>query len=174
MKTIPLTQGKVALVDDSDYRAISKFKWHARKGGNGNWYAVRPLTRSEKKVRGYKNGGGMAMHRHLLIECSSDRVDHKDGNGLNNQRSNLRFATIGENNRNKLIEPNRNSSGYKGVSWVPRIKRWRARIKLNKKEHWGGYFYTAQAAAKCYDKLALRLFGEFARTNQSMGVLCSG
>jgi len=93
-------------------------------------------------------------------------VDHKDGNGLNNRKANLRLCTNSQNQANRNGTQRNNTSGFNGVTWSKHDKKWRAKIMLNKKRvHLGGY-YTAAEAANAYDKAAIKLFGEFARVNR--------
>jgi len=111
MKTIQLTQNKVALVDDEDYEQLSKYKWCAHRIDN-NWYAVRCTWNGGKRIF-------IQMHRDVLGLKKNDgkQTDHKDFSGLNNQKSNLRVCTYHENNQNRR-QHKRNTSGYKGVSLV--------------------------------------------------------
>lgn len=95
-------------------------------------------------------------------------VDHIDLNGLNNQKHNLRLCTNHQNSFNKRI-PSENKSGFKGVSFHKRAGKWRARVKFNRKENHIGLFKSKIEAARAYDKLAVKLFGEFARTNVDEG-----
>jgi hypothetical protein len=167
MKTIPLSQGLFALVDDADFEELSKYKWHAKKSRN-TWYASRYVS--------YKHGKqeNMLMHRQLLP--SATEVDHKDGDGLNNQRYNLRVATTGQNLRNRSSTIG--SSGYKGVSWHKSHSCWRAYIGSPKgsfkydgtPRRYLGHFKTKEEAALAYDAAAKQLFGEFAKLNFPEGV----
>ncbi len=92
------------------------------------------------------------------------QIDHIDGNGLNNQKSNLRWCTYSENAMN--AHKNRNgSSNYKGVDLQRKTKLWRCRIKINYIEIHGGYFRNEIDAAKKYDEMAIKYFGEFAKLN---------
>jgi len=167
MKIITLTQGKVALVDDEDFERLSAFKWHYAedKKSNKGGYA--------KRVNPGEGPSYLWMHKVILGLSEHEQGDHRDGNKLNNQKYNLRPATHSNNTYNKVMD-GRNSSGFKGVSMPKHFKRWRARAVIHGKEYWGGYFYTREAAAKAYDKLAVKLFGEFARTNKSLGLLPDG
>ncbi len=101
-KEIPLTQGLVAIVDDADYEYLSQFKWCARKAGN-TYYAVRQ-----------ENKRFICMHIQIIGRRPGLEIDHIDGNGLNNRRSNLRFVTLRQNQQNRLY---RRYSKYHGVSW---------------------------------------------------------
>jgi HNH endonuclease/AP2 domain len=112
------------------------------------------------------------MHRQVLSVTSSKvKVDHRDGNGLNCQKSNLRVATHAQNMRNQLLS-RVSAYGFKGVTkptknknkWVAQISPFGKRIHL-------GYFTTIRQAAEAYDKAAVKYFGEFACTNKSLGLL---
>lgn len=89
---------------------------------------------------------------------------HRDCDGLNNQRYNLRLATHLQNCHNKAIGP-RNTSGYKGVVWDKGCQKWRAQLHSNGKNYYLGLFVCKEAAARAYDAKAIELFGEFAHTN---------
>ena len=105
------------------------------------------------------------MHREILgITDPKINVDHLDGDGLNNQRSNLRVCTDSQNGANRGKQKN-NKSGYKGVHWNKKTKKWAAQIQYHKKVLNLGYYSDIIEAAKAYDKKALELFGEFARLN---------
>lgn len=153
MKKIPLTQGKFATVDDDVYERLTQWKWFAWLGGR-TWYA----RRSEGKAPTQKC---IYMHREI-VNASNAQVDHRDGNGLNNQRFNLRLCTHRENMRNRSVNKN-NRNGFKGVTRVG--KKFRARIEVHKENIHLGYFPTLEEAARVYDDAAKKYFGEFARTN---------
>lgn len=91
-------------------------------------------------------------------------TDHKDGNGLNNQRRNLRSATHAQNLYNRGCNKN-NHSGYKGVCWDRHVHKWRVYIREKGNLHYLGLFTNKIKAAKHYDKMALRYFGKFAKLN---------
>jgi hypothetical protein len=92
------------------------------------------------------------------------RFDHKDGNGLNNTRSNLRPCTQGQNNMNQRKRKNA-TSRFKGVTWSAADEKWKACITANHVQHHLGYFCDEEEAARAYDKAARSLHGEFARLN---------
>lgn len=163
MAEIPLSQGKVAIVDDSDLALVSNYKWHAAKRRTV-WYAatvVKAKTRCGITL--------LYMHK-LIFGVDKGRVDHRNGNGLDNRRSNLRAATRTQNSQNSAKRHSTNGtpppSPYKGVS-ISRSKRnpWRARIKVERQEIILGYYKTQEEAARAYDAAALKYFGEFARLN---------
>ena len=162
MKTIPLTQGLVAVVDDEDYERLSVYRWHATRNSKSlKWYAARNAPTS-----GGRYGGKIRMHREILNAPDGLDVDHKDGDGLNNQRSNLRLATNTQNQQNRSRNLRKSATPYKGVSYKPHgMKRYTARIYHNRKEITVGLFLTAEEAARAYDAKATELFGEFAKLN---------
>jgi hypothetical protein len=92
-------------------------------------------------------------------------IDHLDGNGLNNQRNNLRICTVSQNsmNRNKTVK---NKSGFKGVIWWERNNTWKAEIRHNKNKIYLGYYKNIIDAAKAYNAAALKYHGEFANLNK--------
>lgn len=147
MKAIELTKGKFALIDDEDFDLVSKFKWHVSGCKN---YAI--SGRREKLIR---------MHNLIFGKM---KVDHINGDGLDNRRENLRKCTNSQNmaNSKKRIGT---SSKYKGVCWCKRENKWSAYIYTNKKRKSLGYFKNQKDAAKAYDKKAVELFGSFARLN---------
>lgn len=97
----------------------------------------------------------------------AEQIDHKDNDGsLNNKITNLREATASNNKANQKIQKN-NKSGYKGVYFHTRDKMYAAQINCNGRKYHLGYFNSAIEAARAYDRKALKLHGEFARTNFS-------
>ena len=91
-------------------------------------------------------------------------VDHIDGDRKNNNLSNLRWATAEENQRNRLKQKN-TSSIYKGVTYSKKNKKWEARIRINGKNKFIGYFKNEEDAGRAYDEKALQLFGDYAKLN---------
>lgn len=158
MVEINLTQEKSALVDDGDFEYLNQWKWYASKSKR-TFYAKRNLYINGKYTT-------IKMHRELLRLKKEDKiqVDHKDGNGLNNQKNNLRICTQNENQHNSRKRYD-NTSEYKGVSWHKRDKKWFAQICFQNKNLFLGYFNDKTEAALSYDKKARELFGEFSKTN---------
>lgn len=155
MKEIPLTQGKVALVDDEDYEFLMQWKWRASRYRN-TFYAERTEKSGSKKRT-------VRMHRAVLgINGPGIQGDHRDGNGLNNTINNLRKATHGGNQQNKKKQVN-NTSGYKGV--VRHKNGWQAQIGIEGKSIYLGRFSSLENAAIAYNIAALEYHGEFARLN---------
>lgn len=158
MKEIPLTQGRVAIVDDEDYEALIKRKWcfsacTRRSAG----YASRYLTVEGKKVV-------IRMHRHIMGLRYGDgmEVDHIDGNRLNNRRSNLRVCTHAQNAKNNALS-RRNKSGFTGVRFHPIDLCYVAAIVINSKKIHLGNFKTIEEAKKARLDSEIQHFGEFRR-----------
>lgn len=161
VRAIPLTKGKFAIVDAADYERLSQFKWHAMKHRN-TFYA----RGRERLVGGL--GPLRFMHSLILGATVGVFVDHKDGDGLNNLRENLRFATTSQNGWNVNKRPSRGSehpSQFKGVYWDSARKCWIARIVKNKKRTYLGGYQSEYDAALAYDVAAFKLHGEYARFN---------
>lgn len=158
MKKIPLTQGKFALVDDVDYDWLNQWKWCAYKDKN-TYYARRSSTINGKQVT-------VMMHREILNlkHRNGKQTDHIDGNGLNNQRFNLRVCNNQQNCFNKSPRK-KSSSRFKGVVWGKSIKKWHARITFNGNLIHIGYYQNDVEAARAYDGMAKRYFKKFAKLN---------
>jgi hypothetical protein len=147
VKTIQLTQGKVALVDDEDYEQLSKHKWHAHKGVS-TWYARRnePTGLESPKQR------KISMHMLLAGTPPGMETDHVDGDGLNNQRRNLRVADKRMQAHNRVRKCSRQTtSRFRGVHWHKQAKKWRASIKDRGTIKTLGQFHSEHAAAQAYD-----------------------
>lgn len=147
MKTIPVSGGHTAFVDDEDYDALKGFKWHAKTTGAG---AVYPRT------------GENYMHRMILKPPAGLEVDHIDRNPLNNTRVNIRFCTHAENCRNR-----RGGKGgeYHGVSRHKRGNKWQVHLQEKDMRLYLGIFSDKVEAAKAYDTAARKHHGEFALLN---------
>jgi hypothetical protein len=158
MKQIPLTRGLFALVDDEDFDRVSQFKWTAETSPKDNtFYACRSVKVGGKWTH-------ESLHHKILDHLPRrQRIDHRDGDGLNNQKSNLRPASHSENLRNMRC---RNKHGLKGICLLSYgAKPWKAKITYDGKLRHIGYYATAIEAAEAYDKKASEVFGEFARLN---------
>lgn len=149
--TIPLTQGKVALVDAVYAERVLLHRWSAVRQDN-NWYAQTAV-----------NGTTAYLHRVVMDAPLGVQVDHKDGNGLDCRRANLRFAQPAQNIANSRLRKD-SISGYKGVQQRT-ATTWRARIRYQGQTIFLGTFTTPEDAALAYDASARFLYGEFARTN---------
>jgi hypothetical protein len=148
-----LAGGQTAVIDAEDAHLVAGIKW-------------RPMpSRRVVYVRAHvpAPGGGwrsVSMHRFLLGEPKLGVIDHIDGDGLNNRKSNLRICSNAENSRNQR-KPKNNTSGAKGVS---RIRgRWQARIKLDGKSIFLGIFNTVEDAAAAYAHASRDVHGDFGR-----------
>ena len=155
---IPLTQGRVAIVDAADAYGVAAVRWYAQQNVTryngrvykGRWYACR-------------GGGGKLALMHRELCASPDEVDHINGNGLDNRRANLRPATHAQNLANRTN--GRNRSGVHGVSWSTAERKWHASIQADGREYNLGNFSTIEEATQVRDAAAIRLHGEFARLN---------
>ena len=156
MKKIKLTQGKIALIDDEDFELISQHKWYVIKKNNTH-YAVTNINKNNKRCI-------LRMHRLIMNAQAEQEIDHKDGNGLNNQRNNLRICIRPQNSMNRKKRKNCSSS-FKGVHWHKQNKKWQARITIDNKRKSLGRFGNEIEAAKAYDTAAIRYFGLFSRLN---------
>ncbi len=151
MKLIPLTQGYSAIVDDEDFERLSAFKWCYSEG-----YAVRNAGEKEGFIR---------MHWSVIGRPPAGfETDHRNNDGLDNQRHNLRHVTHQHNLMNKGPQSN-NTSGYKGVYWHKAAGKWCAEIKAYGKRVRLGTFHVIEDAAIAYNEASKRLHGEFAKAN---------
>lgn len=143
MKEIKLTQGKVAFIDDEDFEFLNQFKWYAHKDCR-TYYALRNIYLENGKKH------LLSIHSVIMGKTPDGFVnDHKDGDGLNNQRYNLRFLTHRQNTQNRH---DATSSKYPGVAWYKRYSKWVASIRINKKQNTLGYFNTEEEAFETYKK----------------------
>jgi hypothetical protein len=161
VKELRLTQNKVALVDDEDFERVVGYRWYPlnqkQRDGRVRIYAVSIAKTGGKTVTTY-------LHRLILNAPKRAYIDHDNGNGLDNRRSNLRLCTQTQNLGNQR-RSSRNSSGYKGVSIDKRSGQWQVRIGFRKQTHHLGLYADPAFAAAVYDAAARRLFGHFALTN---------
>lgn len=141
MRQISLTKGYKTLVDNDVYKWAKNYKWHY----SGNGYAMISIK--------YENGKfkHTAMH-HCVIghPLNNMKIDHIDGNGLNNQRSNLRIVDHRGNNQNQKVHREGHLLGTYLVRDVRRNNPWRARIYINGKSKFLGFYETEQLAHEAY------------------------
>lgn len=157
MNKIKLTQGQFAEVDDEDYEWLNQWKWCALKHRN-TFYAVRGIE---------INGKWTTQYMHILIMGDNPlklNVDHRDGYGTNNHRSNLRFCTSQENSMNR-VSPKNCSSEYVGVCWNKRSCKWVAYILAEGIRKHLGYFHNEEDAARAFDAATLERNPKFNRLN---------
>lgn len=145
-----------ALVDDEDFELLNKFSWYLKLGNDNKLFYARATI-----------GPNTRVFMHDMIKPNSNSnlsVDHKDRNGLNNQKENLRLATVAQQNINRKV-PSNNTSNYKGVHYDKKLNAWMARISIDSKRKYLGCYKTPNKAARAYNKAALEHFGEFALLN---------
>lgn len=167
MKLIPVHSKKYGIkyaqVSDIDYPHLIKHHWMLQIGGRQRekmYCSTRYIDPSNRRKC-------VPMHRILLgLTNPKDLCDHKDGNGLNNQRENIRPATYGQNSMNKA-HCRRNLSGYKGVvlNRENKYRKYCAVIIANGKRIFGGGFKTPEEAARKWNEMAREQHGEFAYQN---------
>lgn len=149
---IPINNGGFAQIDPCDFELVVSRHWYAVKRSQGRAETV--YAESAKRPQTH-------MHRLILGGlCAGMVVDHINGDGLDNRRSNLRVCTQRENSRNR-----RAVHGYRGVSWKADIGRWRARIMVDRREISLGAFDTQALAAAAYNEAAIKHHGQFAKLN---------
>lgn len=159
MVEVPLTRGFVAIIDDEDAETVLALSWRVTLSQRQSTpYAITSTPRGEGPRR------TLFLHRFIIAPPPELLVDHKDGNGLNCRRSNLRVATPTENAANCRRPVG--AAGFRGVvKPSPRNPRWSAQIQCRGKYHFLGAFDAPEEAARAYDDAALRLFGEFSVLN---------
>jgi len=157
-RKIRLTEGKFTLVDQNDFYWLNNFDWFTKRN-NKSFYAVRLDNDCAKWPT------MVYMHRQIMDSPLGLVVDHRNRDGLDNQRSNLRLATNCQNRCNANLNKAACSSQYRGVHWAKKAKRWRAHLQSQGKRIELGHFDSEIAAAKAYDEAARKYHGEFARLN---------
>lgn len=156
MKKIFLTQNQVALVDNSDFEELNKYKWFANKRGN-SFYALRTSKKDKNgKVK------TILMHRVIMSDPVGFDIDHIDNNGLNNQKKNLRVCTHAQNTRNRGIQKN-STSKLKGVTWNKTGNKWQAQIRVDGKYIYIGLFEDKQKAYEAYCQACVKYHGEYSK-----------
>jgi len=152
IRYIALTKNHFAIVGRSNYKRLSRVKWHASLSGH-RFYATH-CTSSQATIY---------MHREIMRPPKGMVVDHMDANGVNNWRGNLRICTPLENGHNSRARGR--TSHFKGVSYIFELRLWEASICDRKKMVHIGYYKTEIEAARAYDAEALKRFGQFAWLN---------
>jgi hypothetical protein len=145
---VPLTAGKMAVIDLKDADRVLKHKWHF----SGHGYAATGI-----------DGKRVYLHRLIVNARAGQLVDHKNHDGLDNRRCNLRIASKVQNSQNRLLV--RGSSKFKGVCLNKRKRKWIAGIRVNTKSYHLGYFKNEEDAAIAYNVAAQLFFNEFASLN---------
>lgn len=152
--------GLIAICDWQDYELVKNYNWLLKSGRTTN-YAIATHTLADGQQK------KVMMHNLILPPPAGLVVDHIDGNGLNNRRSNLRLATVQQNAFNA---PAKRCVGkvskYKGVHFEKSSKKFKATIKIDGKVKTLGRFDTEVAAALAYNVAAMESFESFARLNQ--------
>ncbi len=149
---VHINGGTAVLIDDEDYDKIKESSWLF-----SGRYAYRQVWNKGKGKTEY-------MHRIIMGNPKNLEIDHINGNGIDNRKSNLRFATHKQNMANQKSCKTATSQ-FKGVCWVKRDKKWEASIQTDNRTKHLGYYENEADAAKAYDKEAIKLFGSFARLN---------
>lgn len=140
------------MIDDGDFEAVSKYKWHYSSG-----YAKRNgMVHGKKRI--------LRMHHMIVPLRDGFMIDHKNGDGLDNRRDNLRLVTKSQNMMN-MATTVASKSGYKGVSWHKYANKWRAYIVKNYRQINLGLFDDKLDAVRAYNQAAKIYHGEYARLN---------
>lgn len=152
-------KNKFVKVDDVDFDVLNQWKWSAEKVRVG-FYAIRAITKDGKRT-------SVRMHAQICCAGEGMQVDHHDGDGLNNQRHNLRESTASQNQQNRRVRTVQ-SSKFKGVIWNKAAKSWAAHITNGDMPRSLGNYLSEEAAAGAYNIAAKEAFGEFASINDEI------
>lgn len=156
---LKLSNGGFTRVSLCDFSRVKDTTWWSSKVGNNVYvvcHAVRPDGRWTKR----------SLHR-VILGLTDFRIksDHKDGDGLNNLRRNLRVCSNSENASAFRRPVSKKTSRFRGVSWSNARKKWVVQLRKDYRKHFGGRFASELAAARVYNGLAIKLFGHFAQLN---------
>ena len=151
MKLILLSNGEFTKVDDEDFEWLSDYKW--MKSNKGYVTITIPTSRCSK-----------FMHKMIMNTPIGLETDHINQDKLDNRRCNLRICTTRENQANSKIRVD-NTSGYRGVNYLKKYKKWAANIRINGKKKYIGWFDSAEEAARAYDKFLFALYGNICTLN---------
>lgn len=153
MKFIELSKGKVAIVDDEDYKSLSIYKWSYNSKG----YAWRSIKGENKRTY-------ILMHRFIMGAKADELIDHKNGNRLDNRKCNLRICTRSQNNCNQRLQAREKTSKFKGLT-ITKSKNWQVQISFCNNHKSLGTFTNEIAGANAYNYYAKKYHGEFACLN---------
>lgn len=157
---IELSDGRFALIDSSDAEKVLSRTWTLKPRDDRNgFYAVSPEVRDGKRTQ-------IRMHRFIIDAEPDVLVDHRNGDGLDNRRENIRKCSREQNNRNRRPGANLKGAHFCGEG---RRKPWKALIRVDGKNFYLGHFESEHQAALAYDEAALKYFGEFANLNFPRG-----
>jgi hypothetical protein len=164
MIEIAIRGGLVAYISPEDVERVQRYTWR-RFQSHGNIYAVAYIPEDWALYRRRET----FMHRLIMNAKPGQQIDHKDGNGLNNTRDNLRIASHTLNMQNSKSRSG-STSRYKGVSWNTQRGKWVAQIRYDGRTRFLGYYTYEDEAARVYDEAALIGHGESARLNFPRGI----
>lgn len=158
---ISLTQGFSSFIDEADLPRVSAYSWRVLRLREKNGERLYAHT----SVRESLGQRGLYLHRFIISAPPGILVDHRNGDGLDNRRSNVRLASHSQNGQNSR----RSHRGFRGVYWSARKSRFICGIQVERKKHYLGSFIEAADAALAYDAAAIRYHGEFAVLNFPAG-----
>lgn len=157
MKSIPLGNpnlGLFAVIDDEDFERINRYKWDIIRAPY-TMYARRRIQINLKRTT-------ILMHREIMNADDGVLIDHKNGNGLCNSKTNLRVVTHAQNMQNRQLD-RRNQSGCTGVCWYPQKNKWQVSIMAEGKRKHLGHFANLEDAIAARRAAEAKYYGDFAR-----------